>query len=111
MGEDEKLAQIGRAVQEYQDAKINLAHLDKKNGEIADVYILIGTLLGQQSSFNTAYLRDRQLRRMDGANIPQIGYLMNTQDLIGFLSEREQARIRLKSAGEAMRALGITNLE
>jgi hypothetical protein len=111
MSDDEKDAQIGRAVQEYQEAKINLAHLNRKRGLVIETYELFGALLAKPSAFNVQYLRDRQLRHADGSNISHVAHLMNASDLIALLTEIEEAAKRLKSASDAMKGLGLANIE
>jgi hypothetical protein len=112
MGEDEKAAQVGHAVQEYQAAKIECAHIDQKINKVAESYRLVGNAIG----FSVA--ENRQPQIVDGKlkfEFPGVAdhqlLLPNEPELTQLLIEREQSRAIRDDAKRRLNDLGIVGLD
>jgi hypothetical protein len=109
---EEKAAQIGAAVQKYQDAKVCLAHLDRSVGAVAEAYTDCGESLKRNPPNDSSYsVENGKLKLTYAKSADQAELLLDEAGLIALLDEREQARIRLKAAGDEMKSHGITSLE
>ena len=94
MSEDDKQAQVGAAVMEYQAAKLNLAHVERGMQAVASAYRAFGNALEND--------RDR-IKIVD--DFPSIEYstessnrLMNGAELAKLVNERNAAVTRKESA-------------
>ncbi len=110
MSDEEKTIQIGKAVTECQEAKINLAEVEHRVKRVAEAY------KEAARSFETPppsaepqvvdgrveflYLRDKGIA----------DFLMNGAELAELLKERDSARSRVEAAAHLLTSLGITTL-
>jgi hypothetical protein len=112
MSGEEKAAQIGAAVTEYQDAKVNAAHIDKKISMVADAFYVAAEALRNNRTMVDAPIIEADMLRFPYSKNPNCAQLLlNEAGLIKLLREREGAQQRLKKAHEEMTSLGITNLQ
>lgn len=110
MSEDEKNAQIGVAVSEYQRAKVEVAHVERRIESVFQAYRAAGaTMDSQRGTVHEPTL--------DNNGAIQFGYakvtasdILNAQDLAALIQERDRARSRLAKARDAMNSLGVTGL-
>jgi len=110
MSGDEKAAQIGNAVSEYQTAKIELAHIEKKIETIFETYRTVGACMDKsRGTVEPPKIKEGKLdlgwRSFDPGN------LLNSADLIAVIKERDTAQARLDDARREMRDLGITGVD
>jgi hypothetical protein len=113
MSGDEKAEQIGRAVTEYQTAKVELAHLEQKIRKIGEAYTEVGQALSERSSMRDFKIEGGHFhflyRRTENENLA--ASLLNEQALVAVIIERDSARKRVSELRSRLNALGITNLE
>ena len=110
MSDEEKAIQIGKAVTECQEAKINLAQIEHKVKQVAEAYkeaarsFEIPPSSGEPQVVNGRveflYLRDKGTADL----------LMNGAELAELLKERDSARSRVEAAANLLTSLGITTL-
>ena len=111
MGEDEKNAQIGAAVSEYQQAKIEVAHIEQKIERIFAAYREAGrTMDKHHGSISEPQLVDGGVKFGWYAPNLSANDILNASDLAVVIGERDQARKRLKDATQKMNSLGITGV-
>lgn len=113
MGEDEKAQQIGRAVSEYQTAKVDCAHIEQKVKRIFDTYQAAGDSMDSRkgSGLGEARLENGKVKLAWWS--PEkfsVSDLLNETDLAVVLAERDKARERLERAKKVMVSLGITGV-
>jgi hypothetical protein len=111
MSEDEKNAQIGAAVSEYQAAKIALAHIEKKIEKVFWAYREVGrTMDKSHGTISEPKLENGTLKfGLYGSNL-DASDILNATDLAAVVAERDQARMRLRIAAESMTSLGINGV-
>lgn len=109
MGEEEKAAQIGAAVTEYQAAKVECAHVDKKIESVSATYREAGAAMDKnRGSGSEPTITDTGIRFGYGNDRMDIRNLLNGSELFDLLQERDKARARVDKAKKAMNDLGIT---
>ena len=106
-----KAAQIGAAVQEYQNAKIDLAHIKQIISRVADAMKECGESLVQDFQLEKPLGKDESVNLPDGKYRSGLSLLVNRSGYLKLLREGNDALSRLKKASDEMKALGITNLE
>ena len=111
MSGEEKAGQISEAVQEYEAAKVGLAHLKQKVSRVARTYRDCSEALSRDFPFDRESIEEGILKLPYGRNQNSPAFLLDQTGLIALLREKEQAEARLKKASDAMKALEITNLE
>jgi tetrahydromethanopterin S-methyltransferase subunit G len=111
MSEDEKNAQIGAAVAEYQQAKIEVAHIEEKIDRIFKAYREAGgTMDKHRGTVSEPTLIDGKVKFGWYAPNVSAADILNETDLAVVIDERDKARKRLDEAHRKMRSLGITGL-
>src|SRR5690242_3563697 len=113
MSGDEKNAQIGAAVSEYQAAKVEVAHIEQKIARIFATYLSAGKSMDKQhGSIQEPKLYDGKLvMGWWGHEKLSTDDLLNAEALAGVIAERDKARQRLKAAKDKMENLGITGIQ
>src|SRR5579862_267842 len=106
-----KAAQIGAAVQEYQSAKVDLAHIKQIISRVADAMKECGDSLVRDFHLEKCLREDESVNLPHGMNQKGTSLLVNKSGYLKLLREGNDALTRLKTASDAMKALGITNLE
>src|ERR1035441_3491777 len=107
MSEDEKNAQIGAAVSEYQAAKVDLAHVEKKISNVFTAYRQAAATM--DSSHGTiAEPRLENGKVVFGWNKEIVASdILNVRELAPLLEERDKARARLAKAQKGLADLGL----
>ena len=113
MSGEEKAAQIGLAVTEYQTAKVELAHVQKKVSTVADAYSIAADSMknGGKSPMDRPHIEMNTVKFPYSRNPNCAPTLLNEAGVIALIRELESAEQRLKKADEEMKALGITNMQ
>ncbi len=111
MNGDEKNAQIGEAVSEYQTAKIEVAHIEQKIDKVFLAYREAGNTMDRQHRTpQEPILVDGKIKfGWYTANVTAAD-ILNEADLATLIVERDKARQRLKMAKDIMNKLGITGV-
>ena len=111
MSDDEKNAQIGAAVSEFQKAKVHLGHIEKRITDVFRAYREVGaTMDSDQSTPSEPQLENGRVKFGGYAASVNPTDILNEKDLASLLAERDRARARLKEAGRVMQSLGVTDL-
>ncbi|MFZ1203731.1 MAG: hypothetical protein WAN97_05435 [Candidatus Acidiferrales bacterium] len=113
MSGDEKAQQIGQVVTEYQSAKVDLAHVEQKLKRIGNTYTEVGSALSGTSSMSDfkienghfQFVYPRHLTEPVGVN------LLNEQELITVISERNRLSKQVAELRSQLQNLGITSVE
>ena len=109
MSGEEKAAQVGEAVQNYQAAKVEHAHIQTKIKKVFTAYIEAGRSMDErQGTTMEPKLVNGKLQLGYGRENP--ADLMNEKELTALIEERDKARSALNQARETMNALGITGV-
>jgi hypothetical protein len=112
MSGDEKNAQIGAAVSEYQAAKIEVAHIEQKLDRIFKAYRDAGgTMDRQRGTTSEPTIENGKVKFGWGYEKINPADILNVTDLAVVIEERDKARQRLRVAKDAMTRLGITGVE
>lgn len=102
MSEEEKDAQLGRAMRSYQQTKENLGHLEHKVKTVIDAYHRIGAVYpGDLDVSNERVWHGR-------APLLEPGLLMNEKELVALLTEQKQAKKNLADADALLKTLGVS---
>jgi UDP-N-acetylglucosamine enolpyruvyl transferase len=107
MSDEEKQLQIAAAVTAYQAAKIECAHIDKKIGQICQVFRQVGDSMlrgGTEPKLVDGKLHFSYDRGEFAAS------LMNEAEFTALIVVRDAARKRLSDAKQMMESLGLGNL-
>jgi hypothetical protein len=111
MSGEEKAAQIGIAVTEYQTAKVELAHLEKILETIFKTYLDLGSCMDRsRGSVERPRIKDGKLSFGWRAHDFDPTNLLNAEDLMKVLREQETAQARFDAAKKTLTDLGITGL-
>lgn len=112
MGSDEKAAQVGEAVTEYQAAKVACAHIDLKIRKVFDLYLSAGNSMDWKSdkTFEPTITGDGKLKLGLFVHPGPYPELLNESELTVLVIERDAARSRLDQARKTMESLGITSV-
>lgn len=111
MGEDDKNAQIGAAVSEFQKAKVHLGHIETRITDVFRAYREVGaTMDSDQGTPSEPQLEHGRVKFGGYAANINASDILNERDLALLLAERDRARARLKEAGRVMQSLGVTDL-
>ncbi|MFZ0632432.1 MAG: hypothetical protein WA399_14165 [Acidobacteriaceae bacterium] len=112
MSGDEKAAQIGHAVSEYQTAKVELAHIKKKIDDIFRAYRQIGeTMASSRGSGNEPRFVNGKLQFGWRPDMPESALLLNIAELSDVVRERDIVQTRFDAAQKALQDLGITGIQ
>ena len=111
MSNDEKNAQIGEAVSEYQAAKVDLAHIEEKIHRIFKAYREIGATMDKNrgTTFEPT-LENGQIKFGYHPGQVNPADILNVNDLAMVIAERDKARQRLASVRDTLNRLGITGI-
>jgi hypothetical protein len=110
MSGEEKAAQVGTAVEEYQAAKVDLAHIERRAKEISEAFKRYAEALKEQGAMFRLRVENGRIKHPYGGE-PKANLLMNESELIVFLAEWDAAIERKEHAAREMKALGITSVE
>lgn len=114
MSGEEKAAQIGNAAIEYQAAKVELAHIEKKLLTIFSAYSTAGECLNKgKGTVELPRVRNGKLdfgQSWRAGNFDQAN-LLNAADLILILKEHDESSDRLARAKREMVDLGIAGID
>lgn len=115
MTTDDKNAQIGAAVLEYQTAKAELGHLDQRIDHVFAVYREVGKTMDRHAHSPIEYptIVDGKLKLgwlYSSMPMTLSTDLLNEKDLTALAQERDAARNRLEKAKAALDRLGVSNL-
>ena len=110
MGDDEKVLQVGLAVSEYQAAKVNCAHIDKKIDRVFRAYRAAGETMDVHSRRAEPKLIDGKVKFDWCSYDVSTSDILNESDLAVLLAERDAARKRLEEAKNSMHSLGMTSV-
>lgn len=117
MSEDEKNAQIGVAVSEYQAAKAEVGQVEKKVENVFLAYRAAGALVDPHHGITPhggptieEGKEEKPPRVRFGYESVDASLLLNEGDLIVLIRERDAARSRLAKAKQTMNTLGITGV-
>jgi hypothetical protein len=114
MTKDEKAQQIERLIQEHQEAKSNLARLERKILTVSDVYSEVGKVLSYLPKNSVAGFEiknghfDIPHSRVSG-NIA--ANLLNESELLQLLVEYNSAKEQVSSLYSQLLALDITGMQ
>jgi hypothetical protein len=110
MSDLEKAQQIGEAVSEYQAAKVEAAHVEKKVEKVFHTYRQVGETMDTRRGTTYEPTIVNGKIQFGYSSFLNASDLLNGDDLMKVLEERDQARKRLSEATKAMHSLGITGL-
>ena len=110
MVENEKAQQIGMAVTELDNAKVEYAHLEYKLERTLCAYREAARKLDKANTESRIRIADGKVT-FEGWSGAKASDLMNKQELSNFLLEHTRARIRVKKATQVTRSLGLTTLK
>lgn len=110
MSGDEKAQQVGQVVTQFQQAKVDLAHLEQKLRKIGNTCSAVGRALSGESSSVDEYSVEI-LRYSSHLNINPSVELLTEESLLAVISERDKLKKLVSELLAQMRALGITNLQ
>jgi hypothetical protein len=111
MTADDKNAQIGAAVSEYQGAKIEVAHIEQKIEHVFLAYREAGNTMDKaQRTPQEPTIVDGKVKFGWYTGKITAADLLNEKELIPLIMERDKARVRLEEAQKAMSRLGITGV-
>ena len=113
MTEEEKMLQIGRATEELQSAKINLAHLKQKIKIVSQIYTEAGRTLSEISKdMHSFEIKDGHFHLSYASHIKAdiSENLLNEQALVSLITEYENAIKEVDSLRKQLRELEITVL-
>jgi hypothetical protein len=115
MTTEDKNAQIGAAVLEYQTAKAELGHLDQRIDHVFTVYREVGKTMDRHSHSPVEYptIADGKLKLgwfYSNTKMDLSTDLLNEKELISLVQERDEAHARLERAKAAMDRLGVSNI-
>lgn len=111
MSGGEKATQIGAAVQELQDAKVEVAHIEQKVAALAAIYGECATALKERPPFEILGIEHGKLKFKRSFTPVDLSRLLDEAGLYALIEERSKARLRQEKAAAAVRALGITTVE
>ena len=104
MSGDEKAQQVGQLVRQLQDAKEELAHLNLKIGSVSRAYKEAGESITKGGDYHIESSHFR-LSRVTEINVATL--LLNENDLVALLEERNQAWKKVEVLCAELRGLGI----
>ena len=109
---DDKNAQIGVAVSEYQAAKVDLAHIEQKIERVFLAYREAGSMMDRQkrSPLQEPTIVDGKISFGWYTTAVTAADILNEADLLVLVAERDKARQRLKVAKDRMNNLGIVGM-
>lgn len=111
MSGDEKNAQIGAAVSEYQAAKVEVARVEQKVERVFKAYRDAGgTMDRNHGSTSEPTLENGKVKFGWSNDKIAATDILNVGDLAVLIEERDKARKRLKEAKQLMNSLGVTGL-
>lgn len=111
MSEDDKNAQIGASVSEYQKAKVHLGHIERRIMDVFRAYHEAGaTMDSEQGTISEPQLENGRVRFGGYAANVNAADILNEKDLAVLLAERDHARARLKEATRILQNLGVSDL-
>jgi hypothetical protein len=111
MTADDKNAQIGAAVSEYQVAKVEAAHIEQKIDKVFLAYREAGNTMDRQNRTpQEPTLVDGKIKFGWYTGKVSAADILNEADLAALIVERDKARKRLEDAKKVMTSLGITGL-
>jgi predicted ATP-grasp superfamily ATP-dependent carboligase len=114
MSGDEKEQQIGRTVTEYQRAKVDLAHLEKKLKTVAEIYQEVSKAVLHPISGSGDYeVEDGKfkLRYALHENLNPADFILGHDALVALVGERDEAKKKADDLHAQLKSLGITSLE
>jgi hypothetical protein len=111
MSGEEKAAQVGEAVLEYQSAKVAVAQLERKIATLADAYTNCANSLKRRMPADEIKREGERLKFLHTDPAENGSRLLNDVGLLALLEDQEKAENRRQVASEAMRALGITSVD
>lgn len=111
MSDAEKAAQIGNAVTEYQNAKTDLAHHEKKIETIFRNYMEVGACMDRsRGTIDPPRVKDGKLDLGWRGSKIDPSLLLNASELTKVVQERDEAQERFDRARRGLNDLGITGL-
>jgi hypothetical protein len=112
MSGEEKAAQIGNAVSEYQTAKVELAHIEKRIETVFSTYLKAGASMDRsRGTPSPPRFKDEQLIIGWYGGDVHLNNLLNAEELAKIVRERDEAQARFIRAKKSMEALGITSVD
>ena len=114
MSDEEKKIQIADAVSEYQSAKVDTAHIERKLLSIFRAYRILGEHMNEDNgTVSIPIVRDGKLDIGNSWKEHKFSQsdLLNAADLIQVLNEHRQSCSRLERARGEMADLGINNVK
>ncbi|MGA9986244.1 MAG: hypothetical protein WA383_14565 [Terriglobales bacterium] len=111
MTADDKNAQIGAAVSDYQTAKVELAHIEQKIDKVFLAYREAGNTMDRYNKTpHEPTLENGRVKFAWYTKDVTAADILNEQDLAVLINERDTARVRLEHAKTIMTRLGITGV-
>lgn len=113
MSDDEKKAQIADSVSEYQEAKVNTAHVERKLLSIFRAYRILGERVNEEKgTVSLPLVRDGKVDIGNSWKEQKFSQsdLLNAADLVQVLNEHRQCCSRLERARRGMADLGINSI-
>jgi hypothetical protein len=113
MSGDEKAMQVGQAVQAYQAAKIECAHIERKIDRVGAAYRVIGGFIGLQTpEAHQPRMAGEKLHLHSSASDDDFfRFLLNEHELTELFAERDRLRSARDLARKAMNQLGIVGID
>lgn len=115
MSAEQRVVQQDAVVSEYQTAKDDLDLIERKLSGVAMAYKAYGSALTESASASRSWFHKIVIEN----GLPKLMYsgdldtnlLLNAEALVALLRYRDAAEERMNRAREAIKSLGIANLE